>query len=321
MKPKTSEIRSVTILIQVLVQFHGNGRWQDCNKLILTIKYIHSAALTLSTVYLIYLSLVHNPLNQDIVSLFGEQDIYEDAISVEEDTQPEATEDISLDKIDSATSIQQPNGVDISDHLTINARFQVELEPTQPKSLIEAHHIPGNCTSLNHPRENPQIWESLRQDAKSADESLTALLDALLLAFAVLSVSLEQVLNHRAINHPLISKPLSPDKLMVLHFLVLVCKVLSYCHKEALRPAISTEDKAACGRRTKQTTLPFGDDLARPMQGVKATNRIIQNISSTTPQETSSYQYSKRDKWSQNSSFYHNVGGVATLLAKICTKP
>ena len=136
-----------------------------------------------------------------------------------------------------ATAISAPKGPPVADHLAkiLNDKFHIEFEPAQRKQLIGEYLIPENWTGFYRPRVNPQVWGTIRPEAKSADKSLAALQDADILK----SRESKTHLDYQSV----ISKEI--DAITLLGF---VSKEISYRRKEAMRPSINPIYKAAWGK-------------------------------------------------------------------------
>ena len=250
------------------------------------------------------------PPVDDVLSLFGEQDIDDDVNLRDDMVDPNntTTQDAFLDEIDMATAISVPKGPPVADHLAkiLTEKFHAEFDSAQRKQLINKYQIPENCTGLYRPRVNPQVWGTIRPEVKSADKSFTALQDAILTASGAIAMSINDILKHRESKSPLDCQSVVSQQIDAITLLGFVCKELSYRRKEAMRPSINPMYKAACGRTTNPTTLLFGDDIAKTMQEVKAMSRITQNISAR-PSRRNPYQRFGNSA-SQNNSFLSQRG-------------
>ena len=121
------------------------------------------------------------PSAGDVVSLFSEQDIDDEANAAKIET---ASQDQFLNEVKNAVATAKIKGPPISEHLAgiINKKFHLGLEPAQRKALIDKYLVPENCSGLYRPRVNHEIWKSLRSCSKIADKSVTMLQDALITA-------------------------------------------------------------------------------------------------------------------------------------------
>ena len=248
------------------------------------------------------------PPADDALGLFGEQDL--DDNNQDPNESDAIAQDAFLDKVDMATAISAPKGPPVADHLAkiLNDKFHVEFEPAQRKQLIGKYLILENCTGLYRPRVNPQVWGTIRPEAKSADKSLVALQDAILTASSALAMSSNEILQSRESKTPLDYQSVISKEIDAITLLGFVSKEISYRRKEAMRPSLNPIYKAACGRTTKPTTLLFGDDMAKTMQEVKAINQITQQIAARPPRRT---QFSRfANSTSQQNSFLSQRGRV-----------
>ena len=250
------------------------------------------------------------PSADDVVSLFGEQDIEEEANATKIDT---ASQDQFLTEVENAVATAKNTGPPISEHLAgiINKKFHLELEPAQRKALIDKYLVPENCSGLYRPRVNHEIWNSLRSSSKIADKSVTMLQDALITASSAIVTSIEDLLKGREMKTPLDFQTVVSRQIDAITLLGFISSELSYRRKEALRPSIAPEYKSACSRTTKPTTLLFGDDLSKVMQEVRTTSRLLSNnFSATRPQRRGGNQRLNFDA-NQNNSFLLQKGRMA----------
>ena len=153
------------------------------------------------------------PSADDVVSLFGEQDIEEEADATTNDT---ASQDQFLTEVKIAAATAMNTGPPISEHLAgiINKKFHLGLKLTQRKALIDKYLAPENCSGLYRPRVNQIIWNSLRSSSKIADKSVTMLQDSLITASSAIATSIEDLLKGREMKPLSTFKLLYHDKLM-----------------------------------------------------------------------------------------------------------
>ena len=59
-----------------------------------------------------------------------------------------------------------------------------------------------------------------------------------------------------------------------------VCTELSYKRRDALKPFLHQDFRLACARSRKPGKLLFGNDLAKTLQELKTTNKLMTNNSS-----------------------------------------
>ena len=217
-----------------------------------------------------------HPSVDDVVSLFGEQDIDEEVNAVEPDS---ISQDHFLTEVENAVATAKATGPPISGHLAniVNTKFHVELEPAQRKAILEKYLVPENCSGLYRPRINHEIWNSLRPSSKIADIFLTMLQDALITASRAVATSVEDILKCRESKTSFDFQNIVSRQSDIITLLGFVTSELSYRRKEALRPSIAPEFKSACSRTTKPTMFLFGDDLPKVMQKVRTTNRLLSN--------------------------------------------
>ncbi|XP_065056974.1 uncharacterized protein LOC135685096 [Rhopilema esculentum] len=239
------------------------------------------------------------PSADDAVSLFGEQDIDEGVNDIE----TLISQDEFLNEVENAVATAKPKGPPISEHLAkiLNDKFHIELEASQRKTLLEKYSVPENCTGLYRPRVNHEIWNCLSANSKVIDKNMSLLQDALLTASSAVAMSIEDILKYRETKKDLDYQSMVSRQIDILTLLGYVCSELSYRRKESLRPSISPEFKAACGRTTKPTTLLFGDDLPKTMQEVRTTNRILQNFPSNRYTRRGAYTRFQADRNNNNS--------------------
>ena len=250
------------------------------------------------------------PSADDVVSLFGEQDIDDEANAAKIET---ASQDQFLNEVENAVATAKIKGPPISEHLAgiINKKFHLGLEPAQRKALIDKYLVPGNCSGLYRPRVNHEIWNSLRSCSKIADKSVTMLQDALITASSAVATSIEDLLKSRETKTPLHFQSVVSRQIDIITLLGFISSELSYRRKEALRPSIAPEYKSACSRTTKPSTLLFGDDLSKVMQEVRTTSRLLcTNFSVTWPQRRGGNQRQHFDA-NQNNSFLFQKGRMA----------
>ena len=221
------------------------------------------------------------PSADDVVSLFGEQDIDEEVNDPETDP---ISQDQFLMEVENAVSTAKVTGPPISEHLAdiINKKFHVGLEPAQRKAIIDKYLVPEICSGLYRPRVNHEIWSSLRPSSKVADKSITMLQDALIAASSAVAISTEEMLKCREMKTPLDFQNIVSRQIDIITILGFISLELSFRRKEALRPSIAPEYKSACSRTTKPSMLLFGDDLPKVMQEVRTTNRLLHNNFSAT---------------------------------------
>ncbi len=256
------------------------------------------------------------PLHDDIISLFGEHDIDQDIESddIDQDnvrhhaspsviSHPDqahadvmSTEDDFLDSVDTTTSVSIPKSPPISDHLSkiLNSRFQNDLDSAQRKQIQAKHLLPENCTKFYAPCVNPPIWSPLKAYVKLADRSLVVLQEMLITSSSAIATTLEDILKFRNNKIKFAYTSIVSRLIDALSLMGAVAKDLSYRRKEALKPFISQEYRAACNRTVKPAKLIFGDDLSKTMQDVKATNRIVQTATASSRRATGSRPFNRR---------------------------
>ena len=109
------------------------------------------------------------------------------------------------------------------------------------------------------------------------------------------------ILNYKALINPLL------DSVALLGH---VCTKLSYKRRDALKPFLHQDFRLACARSRKPGKLLFGNDLAKTLQDLRTTNKIITNNSSDTRLPKRSSGHSKQNNRYQQKPFLANKGRI-----------
>ncbi len=70
-----------------------------------------------------------------------------------------------------------------------------------------------------------------------------------------------------------------------------VHKEMSFNHRDALRYHLNPEFRQACSRVVKPTGFLFGDDLSKTIQDIRATNKVVNTVSTGTPSNRESSRF------------------------------
>ena len=212
----------------------------------------------------------------DALSLFGD-DIDEREDIVLEDMKDGESDNASLlSEISSVLSCSEDTGPPIASDLAdlINGKFNAEYSVEKRKEILQKYK-PNNCYNLLVPKVNEKIWNKFPTNAKCSDIRTSALQDTLVTVSSAIICTTDKLLGHsekkliasyKALINPLL------DSAALLGY---VCTELSYERRDILKPFLHKEIRLACARSRKPGKLPFGNDLAKTLQELRTTNKIM----------------------------------------------
>lgn len=151
------------------------------------------------------------------------------------------------------------------------------------------------------PKVNEEIWSKLPANTKRSDTKTSALHDILVKVSSAIICTTDRLLEHREkktiASYKALTNPLWDSVVLPGH----VCTELSYKRRDALIPFLHQDFRLACTRnKTKQNKtgkLLFGEDLAKTLQKLKATDKIVTNNSFYARHYKRSSGYSRGGEW------------------------
>ena len=258
--------------------------------------------------------------DEDVLSLFGD-----DSLNEVDDETEETNNDELLTQINASLSSSEETGPPVSEKLSTlaNEKFQTEYSVEKRKEILQKYKVPSNCEQLFVPKVNPEIWGKLSSNSKRSDIRMSVLQDTLVKVSSAIIVSVNDLLSHR-------HKKTCPDYKVLVPWLTDSVALIGHVHKErsfkrrdAIRPYLNQDFKQACSRTLKPGKLLFGEDLSKTMQEVKATSKIMTNLTVDNNNLTSKGNSTSKKRFNgfarrtnqfrgtQGRSFLGNRGGNA----------
>ena len=255
----------------------------------------------------------HDASAADALSLFGGGDIDEIEDTVLEDMEDGDSDNASLlSAISSSLSCSQDTGPPIASGLAelVNGKFNAEYSVEKRKEILQKYKKPSNCDNVLVPKVNEEIWSKLPANAKRSDIRTSALQDTLVKVSSAIICTSDKLLEHREKktipSYKALINPLLDSVALLGH----VCTELSYKRRDALKPFLHQDFRLACARSRKPGKLLFGNDLAKTLQELKTTNKLMTNNSSDARNYKRSSGHSKQEnnKYQQKRPFLVNRG-------------
>ena len=127
------------------------------------------------------------------------------------------------------------------------------------------------------PKVNEKIWSKLPTNAKRSDIRTSALQDTLVKVSSAIICTTDKLLGHRKKKKKTIAsyKALINPLLDSVALLGYVYTELSYERRDALNPFLHKKIRLACARSRKPGKLLFGNDLAKTLQELRTTHKIM----------------------------------------------
>ena len=165
------------------------------------------------------------------------------------------------------------------------------------KEILQKYKKPSNCDNVLVPKVNEELWGKLPANAKRSDIRTSALQDTPLkvkVSSAIICTT-DKLLEHREKKTIPSYKALINPSLDSVALLGHVCTELSCKGMDALKPFLHQDFRSACARSRKPGKLLFGNDLAKTLQELKTTNKIMTNNSSDARNYKRNTGHSKQD--------------------------
>ncbi|XP_068752154.1 uncharacterized protein [Montipora capricornis] len=252
----------------------------------------------------------HDTSAADALSLSGGGDIddIEDTILEDGDSDNASL----LSAISSSLSCSQDTGRPIASGLAelVNGKFNAEYSVEKRKEILQKYKKPSNCDNVLVPKVNEEIWSKLPANAKRSDIRTSALQDTPFKVSSAIICTSDKLLEHREkktiTSYKALINPLLDSVALLGH----VCTELSYKRRDALKPFLHQDFRPACARSRKPGKLLFGNDLAKTLQELKTTNKLMTNNSSDARHYNRSSGHSKQEnnKYQQKRPFLVNRG-------------
>ena len=244
----------------------------------------------------------------DTLSLFGGPEFNEDK---------QDNENLLSDIAQSLVS-SEDTGPPITDKLAsiVNKNFSDDVDLTKLKSILNTHKKPENCTELFVPRVNTEIWHKMKPHQRKPDIKLSNLQDTLIKGVSALTTASNDLLVCRETKSLPNYKDLLSQLLDATALFGHVCQELSFKRKETIKPILHPDFKSVCSRTHKVGRLLFGEDLAKVVQDLRASTKVVTQLTSFVPQgnqsgiNKSSYTRSPNNN---NKHFLSQRGGTNTL--------
>ena len=125
------------------------------------------------------------------------------------------------------------------------------------------------------PKVNEKIWSKLPTNAKRSDIRTLALQDTLVKVSSTIICTTGKLLWHRKKKTIASYKALINPLLDSVALLGYVCTELSYERRDALKPFLHKKIRLACARSRKPGKLLLENDLAKTLQELRTTNKIM----------------------------------------------
>ena len=200
-----------------------------------------------------------------------------------------------LSEIYSSLSCSEDNSIASNLADLINGKFNAEYSVEKRKEILQKYKKPSNCDHVLVPKVNEEIWSKLPTNAKRSDIRTSALQDTLVKVSSAIISTTDKLPEHREKktipNYKALINPLLDSVALLGH----VCTELSYKRKDALKPFLHQDFCLACARSRKPGKLLFGNDLAKTLQDLRTSNKIMTNNSSDTRLPKRSSGHSKQD--------------------------
>ena len=253
----------------------------------------------------------HDASEVDALSLFGGADIDEIDDTILEDMEDGDSDNASLlSAISSFLSCSQDTGPPIASGLAelVNGKFNAEYSVEKKKEILQKYKKPSNCDNVLVPKVNEEIWGKLPANAKRSDIRTSALQDTLVKVSSAIICTTDKLLEHREKKTIPTYKALINPLLDSVALLGHVCTELSYKRRDALKPFLHQDFRSACARSRKPGKLLFGNDLAKTLQELKTTNKIMTNSSDARSYKRNTGHFKQENIKYQQKRFLVNRG-------------
>ncbi len=210
----------------------------------------------------------------------------------EDSDEPEEDEDL-LAIIHESLNPSDETGAPVSERLAklVNEKFTLDFYLQKRKSIMENYRTPKNCDQLFSPRVNPEIWGKLQSSVKRTDIKSSVLQEILLSVSSAMVNTMEALLESKEKkalpNYKALLSTLTDSIALLGH----VHKEMSFNRRDALRYHLNPEFRQACSRVVKPTGFLFGDDLSKTIQDIRATNKVVNTVSTGTPSNRESSRF------------------------------
>ena len=198
----------------------------------------------------------------------------EDVISLEE-----CSDDDLLKEIDNDLDNKEKTSAKVADSMAeiINKRFTQGLNDNKLKERLDKYTRPENCTGLQVPRVNREIWRDLPTAVKQSDVKMTAIQRAITKATAALAQSTQEVLKaHKSkkFSDKEAKAKITDNNADAMALLGHASHELSIRRRQAIRPHLPKHMRGLCGESVPITSQLFGDNLTASIKEIKELNKL-----------------------------------------------
>jgi len=186
--------------------------------------------------------------------------------SFEEGSEASSAPDTHIEAMESQLRGEEPVGPPLPEtwKKVFNGRFSTKLEYKALQERMDAHRRPANCSELNVPLINKEVWQKLPPQAKKADLKVAQTQRALIKAACALAPVAGSLRQKEHIDNTI-------DTLALIGH---ATRELSGMRKSLLRPFMGNLRSLCDEGHTEVTTQLFGDDLPASIKALREFERI-----------------------------------------------
>ena len=231
------------------------------------------------------------------------------------------SEDSLLKELETAIQEEEKKGPKIRQQLADIAlkRWGKKLRQEKLSGTLDKHYPPENCSDMNVPRINPEIWAQLNAFKKKADLRLANMQQTLQRATSATLAMCDKVLSLKDTDAPA-QKEIIGAGVDTIALLGHVGADLSGLRREQIKPALKQEFHALCFKELEPgpSKLLFGEDLAKQIRDAKETTRIGNTVGSGSRHDRKYNNKGRREAWDNKSynSYKPNGGKRQPFLWK-----
>ena len=186
---------------------------------------------------------------------------------------PEGTnERASLMETVAQEFVANDKGPNVSDSVakTINERWANKMDAEMLKKKMHKYPAPENCISLNVPRVNTPVWNTLDRYYRGQDIRLCNIQNLCVAAGSAVTKCLDDLVTSDKVDVPGLIRQLTDS-------VVLLGQAnydLSLRRRDTMRPALSSDYRGICNADNPVTHLLYGEDLQKDLKNVKENQKL-----------------------------------------------
>ena len=154
---------------------------------------------------------------------------------------------------------------------------RTKLAEDKLKEKLSAYVRPGNCEQLTLPRVNPEIWEKLSPNTRSADIKLQRVQNANVQAMIAITHATDTLVAATKSGENFSKEKLTTTITTLVDGLALMANAtqeLNQRRREGQRTDLNVAYKGLCNNDTGMSRFLYGDDLPARIKEINETNRV-----------------------------------------------